>query len=64
MFEAWCSPAIFVDGKNMSFMDAADIDDWVSPDGVTGIEVYAGTVVPAQFQVGMKGCGSIAIWTR
>lgn len=63
-FEEWCSPAIFVDGHNMSFMSGADIDDYVSPDRVAGIEVYTGAVVPPQFQVGLKGCGSIVIWTR
>jgi hypothetical protein len=63
-FELWCSPAIFVDGHNMSFMSSADIDDYVTPDRVAGIEVYQGTVVPPQFQVGLKGCGSIVIWTR
>ena len=64
MFQEWCSPAIFVDGHNMSFMDGGDIDDYVRPERVAGIEVYSGAVVPADFQVGLNGCGSVVIWTR
>ncbi len=63
-FEPWCSPAIFVDGHNMSFMSGDDIDDYVIPERVAGIEVYQGAVIPAQFQMGLKGCGSIVIWTQ
>jgi hypothetical protein len=59
-----CAPAIFVNGANMSFMDANDIDTWVSPKNVAGIEVYSETNVPADFQVGLSGCGAIVIWTK
>jgi hypothetical protein len=63
-FEPWCDPAIFINGHEMSFMTGADINDWVRPNEVAGIEVYSGTVVPPQFQVGLKGCGSVVIWTK
>ena len=48
----------------MSFLTVDDIDSWVPPHRVAGIEVYSGTFIPAEFQVGLHGCGSIAIWTK
>ena len=64
VFEPWCSPAIFVNGHNMTFMSADDLDDYVRPERVAGIEVYTGAVIPPQFQIGLGGCGSIVVWTR
>ena len=63
-FEPWCSPGIFVNGHNMSFMNADDLDDYVPPERVAGIEVYTGAFIPPQFQAGLAGCGSIVVWTR
>ena len=48
----------------MSFMDVNDINDWVHPDEVAGIEVYPEGTVPPQFQEGLSGCGSVVIWTK
>lgn len=59
-----CDPAIFLNGANVSFMDGNDIDTWVRPSDVAGIEVYSETTVPAEFHVGLRGCGAIVIWTR
>ena len=59
-----CRPAIFINGANYSFMDSADIDTWVHPDEIKGIEVYSETTAPSEFTVGLGGCGSIVIWTR
>lgn len=59
-----CRPAIFVNGANMSFMDATDIDTWVSPKEIAGIEVYSETTAPSEFSIGLGGCGSIVIWTK
>jgi hypothetical protein len=61
-----CSPQLYLDGRNMSFMggSTADIDDWVSPAEVQGIEVYRGAQIPPQFTEGLNGCGAIVIWTR
>ncbi|HEX6573378.1 MAG TPA: carboxypeptidase regulatory-like domain-containing protein [Gemmatimonadaceae bacterium] len=63
-FAEWCEPAIFINGMNVSFMDTSDIDTWVKPQEVAGIEVYSGTMVPGEFQEGLRGCGSLVIWTR
>lgn len=59
-----CAPAVYLDGQHVRIESAYDLDAWVDPERVAGIEVYAGTTVPAEFQAGMSGCGSIVIWTR
>jgi Carboxypeptidase regulatory-like domain len=63
-FETWCNPAIFLNGHNMSFLTTEDIDAWVHPNEVAGIEIYSEATAPAEFQVGLRGCGSIVIWTK
>ena len=63
-FEEWCEPAVFVNGHDMSFMAAEDIDDVVSPKEVAGIEIYSVGTAPSEFQPGLRGCGSIVIWTK
>jgi len=69
-----CTPAVYVDGHYMSQLSAEDIDSWVNPDEIAGIEIYVGSTVPAQFSSGVWGvgrpnapvelCGSIVIWTK
>lgn len=59
-----CRPGIFINGANMSFMDTDDIDSWVYPSDIKGIEVHSETTAPSEFQVGLGGCGSIVIWTK
>jgi hypothetical protein len=63
-FEDWCTASVFIDGQYMSFLTIEDIDSWVPPQRVAGVEVYSGAFVPSEFQVGLNGCGSIAIWTK
>lgn len=64
MFDARCAPAIYLDGQYMSILTADDIDSWVAPDEIAGLEVYSAGMAPAQFQVGLGNCGSIVIWSR
>jgi hypothetical protein len=59
-----CAPNLFIDGHHMLGLSAEDIETWAHPDDVAGIEIYAGAVVPPEFQPGMTGCGSIVLWTR
>lgn len=59
-----CRPAIFINGANYSFMDTDDIDSWVYPRDIKGIEVYSEATAPSEFTVGLGGCGSIVIWTK
>ena len=63
--EDWCAAAVYLNGHHMREFTVEDIDDWVmSTRNITGIEVYSESSVPAQFQPGLSGCGSIVIWTR
>ena len=48
----------------MSFLSRDEIDDLVPPEHIAGIEVYSEASAPVQYQNGMKGCGSIVIWTK
>jgi len=63
-FTTWCHAAIFIDDHYMSFLTKDDIDDWVHPEHIAGIEVYSEASAPPQYQVGLSGCGSIVIWTK
>ena len=64
MFAARCAPAVFFDGAYMSTLNGDDIDSWLGPDEIAGLEVYSAGMAPAQFQVGLGNCGSIVIWSR
>lgn len=59
-----CAPAVYIDGHHMRGLSAEDVDSWAHPDDIAGIEIYAGALVPPEFQEGMTGCGSIVIWTK
>jgi hypothetical protein len=70
-FSEQCVPAIYLDGYFMRGLSADDIDDWVKPNRIAGIEVYVGAHMPAQFNpgigaggIGSEPCGSIVIWTK
>jgi hypothetical protein len=56
-----CAPSIWVDGLRLSPED--DLDTWVRPQDVDGIEVYVGSEPPPQFG-GFNACGAIVVWTR
>ena len=62
--DEWCAPVIYIDGRQMLALSADEIDTWMRPKDIVGIEVYAGAGLPAQFEQGMSACGSIVIWTR
>jgi hypothetical protein len=60
----YCSPDLYIDGMRLTNMDARDIDAWIEPADIDGMEIYtSATRVPAQF-ASMNGCGAIVIWTR
>jgi hypothetical protein len=60
----WCAPAIFLDGVHIHQFGADDLDGWLQPKDVAGIEVYTEATVPNEFQQGRSGCGSIVIWKK
>jgi hypothetical protein len=60
----YCTPMVFIDGFRLDSATARDIDEWVAPEEIDGIEVYTrNTQVPPQFS-SMSACGAIVIWTR
>jgi hypothetical protein len=58
----WCAPTVYINGAGMN-IGPDEIDDFVHPKEVAGIEIYHEDV-PPQFQRGLSGCGSIVIWTK
>jgi hypothetical protein len=60
----WCQPTFFFNGLRLDSIGASDIDDWAKPDQLAGLEVYPSGTVPAQFQVGLSGCGAIVLWSK
>ena len=59
-----CVPAVYIDGVYVGALSADDLDSWVHPDEVAGIEMYMVSTAPAQYQPALGGCGSIVIWRR
>lgn len=64
---SYCSPTIFIDGFRQ--FGGLDLDTYLTPDEVLGIEVYRGPQVPLEWdetgpRLGMGGCGVVLIWSR
>ena len=69
-----CAPALFINGLPMTSrtadggdaisITADDLDTWMRPADVVGIEVYLGDSAPIEFQQSLSGCGSVLIWTK
>ena len=60
----YCEPTIFIDGMRVTGLSAQEIDSWVRPEELDGMEVYPrGGHAPAEF-TSLDGCGSIVLWTR
>lgn len=58
-----CTPAIFLDGKQLVYWTLADLNSLVQPDELVGMEVYTPSMTPAEFRTKV-GCGTIVVWTR
>ena len=58
-----CTPAIFLDGKQLINWELGDINGLVQPEDVGGMEVYTPAMTPAEFRT-KQGCGTVMIWTR
>ena len=59
-----CRPDLYIDGIHVFMTSAGDLDQFVRPERVRGIEIYAATTAPPQFMRAHGGCGSIVIWTK
>jgi hypothetical protein len=60
----WCAPAIFLDGSLIAGATADDVDSWVRPEKIAGVEVYTEVAVPPDFQRPRSGCGTVVIWRK
>jgi hypothetical protein len=58
-----CVASIYIDGARMPGISADEIDGWVRPEEIAGIEVYTGLTAPPQFVDPFNRCGAIVIWT-
>lgn len=64
VFEDRCEPAIYINGQWMNGVTSGDLDGFIRPNEIAGIEVYMAGQVPTQFQPGLGGCGSLVFWTK
>ena len=58
-----CTPAIFVDGKQLVYWELADLNSLIQPDELVGMEVYSAAMTPAEFRT-KNSCGTLVVWTR
>jgi hypothetical protein len=56
-------PTVWVDGKQWRTIEPGDIDHFVSPREIAGLEVYRPSEAPAQFR-GINDCITIVVWTQ
>jgi len=70
-----CSPNLYVNGMRMPLAGINDLNAFLRPDELVGIEIYRVGTAPAQFDPGAQpppiapadppvSCGSIVIWTK
>ncbi len=58
-----CRATVFLNGMSMRGLSVNDINGFVQPMNVIGIEVYSSAGAPQQFSE-QNGCGSVVIWSR
>lgn len=58
-FRGGCRPDLWVDGVLAGI--TADLDSFLRPEEIEGVEVYKGTELPMEF--GSNLCGAIVVWT-
>ncbi|MBC7843805.1 MAG: TonB-dependent receptor plug domain-containing protein [Gemmatimonadaceae bacterium] len=60
---AQCRASVFLNGMSLNDVSASDINGFVRPNDIIGIEVYSATGAPPQYSR-QNGCGSVLIWSR
>ncbi|MDB4914541.1 MAG: hypothetical protein JWM95_2185 [Gemmatimonadetes bacterium] len=65
-----CSPVIYINDRPMHGLTADELDTWIRPSEIAGIEIYNGPGLPVQYQYspasfgGNSVCGAIVIWMK
>ena len=60
----FCQPAVFIDGLRITELTARDIDMWVRPEELAGLEIYTRSEqAPPEFTT-TDGCGALVLWTK
>jgi hypothetical protein len=59
-----CTPAVYIDDHYFPNFSADDVDNYVKPNRIRGMEVYTRGSTPPQFEPGLSGCGAVVIWTK
>ena len=64
-FGGACQPKLFIDGIVVTPNGPLDLDRFLTPEDVVGIEVYRGPAeMPARFGGAASACGVIVVWTK
>jgi hypothetical protein len=56
--------SVFIDGFEWRDLRAGDLDMFVNPDDVIGLEIYQPYDAPAQFQRSDRGCLTLVVWRQ
>jgi hypothetical protein len=63
MGSRYCVPAFFLNGVMMPSDLLAELDLFVRPQELEGMEVYRNNLMPAEF-MSANNCGAIVVWTK
>jgi hypothetical protein len=63
-FKDACTPEVYINGHFMADIGPDEVDSWVNPNELDGVEVYSEGTVPPQFHRSLTECGAIVIWTH
>jgi hypothetical protein len=55
---------VYVDGIEWRDLEPGELDTFVNPDDVIGLEVYQSGEEPAQFRKFDRGCVTLVVWTQ
>jgi hypothetical protein len=60
----YCTPTVYIDGAAIRDLTAREVDSWVRPDEIAGMEIYSRAGgAPAEF-TRLDGCGAVVVWTK
>jgi hypothetical protein len=57
-----CTPVVYLDGMYMGASPHNDLDAFIAPSSVEGVEIYRDIEAPGELRT--DGCGVIAVWSR